>query len=44
MFNIFDLLHKLNEGIAAIENEFGVVVIIEGVYSEYPDGERHRIA
>ncbi len=44
MFNLLDIFNKINDEIGEIEKEFGVVVVIEGIYAEYPNGDRHRVA
>lgn len=44
MFNIIDVFNEVTDALSIIEEKYGVLVAVEGIYAEYPNGERHRVA
>ncbi len=44
MFNIIDVFNEVTDALSIIEEKYGVLVAVEGIYAEYPNGDRHRVA
>ncbi len=44
MLNILDVFNEVTDVLSIIEEKYHVIVAVEGIYTEYPSGERHRVA
>ena len=44
VFDIEKVLEEIGDMVRSFEEKYGILIAVEGIYSEYPVGERHRVA
>ena len=44
VFDVEKVLEEIGDMVRSFEKKYGIIIAVEGIYSEYPSGERHRVA
>ena len=44
VFNVEKVLDEIGDMVRSFEEKYGILIAVEGIYSEFPSGERHRVA
>ncbi len=44
VFDVEKVLEEIGDMVRSFEEKYGILIAVEGIYSEYPSGERHRVA
>ena len=44
VFDVEKVIEEIGDMVRSFEEKYGILIAVEGIYSEYPSGERHRVA
>lgn len=44
VFDVEKVLDEIGDMVRSFEEKYGILIAVEGIYSEFPSGERHRVA